>query len=48
MSWINIKDKSDESVSWTEYTDYDGNLYKIYDMRIYPSTPNAYINQTDE
>tara|TARA_X000000368_G_scaffold393151_1_gene358617 strand:- start:507 stop:653 length:147 start_codon:yes stop_codon:yes gene_type:complete len=48
MSWDKIKDKSDGSLSCTEYTDHDGNVYKIYDMKIYPSTPNAYINQTDE
>ena len=34
--WIKIENRSDGPQSWTEYTDHDGFVYIIYDMRIYP------------
>ena len=43
MSWTKKEDKYDGPWSWTEYTDHDGNVYKIYDMMTMPATPNAYI-----
>lgn len=41
--WAKIEDKSDGPLSWTEYTDFDGFVYTIYNMMIAPATPNAYM-----
>ena len=39
MSWVKVEDKSDGPASWTEYTNHDGDMYKIYDMIPEPATP---------
>lgn len=41
--WKKVEDKTDGSVSWTEYTDFNNEVFTIYDMKAYPSTPNAYL-----
>ena len=42
-SWTKIEDGSDDKLSWTDYTDYNGMVYRIYNLISYPSTPNAYL-----
>lgn len=45
--WKKIEDKSSGPVSWTEYTDYDGMVYTIYNMMMCPATPSAYMKKDE-
>ena len=41
--WIKIENRSDGPQSWTEYTDHDGFVYIIYDVRINPGFSDSKI-----
>jgi len=46
--WAKVEDKSKGPLSWTEYTDHNGFVFTIYDMMIYPATPDAYAYLKEE
>ena len=47
MGWKKVEDKSDGPYSWTEYTDYDGFIFKIFNIMMDPGFSDAKLIQKD-
>ena len=44
--WLKIEHKNNGPWSWTEYTDYNGKVYTIYNLMLDPGFSNAYLQNT--
>lgn len=44
--WAKIENKSSGELSWTEYTDYKGNNYIIYNLIQEPGFSDAYLKKS--
>lgn len=45
--WAKIEDKSSGPDSWTEYTDHDGFVFTIFNMRMNPGFSGAYLSSDE-
>lgn len=43
--WAKIEDGQDALSTYTEYTDHDGTVYKLYDLRMMPGFKEAIIKK---
>ena len=46
--WLKIESKYDGPLSWTEYTDFDGKVYIIYDLISEPGFENAILKNEED